>query len=272
MTSRLPTLCSALLLTLAPPVMAADLVLTSGYDGGSYHGVFGRNLAKILAEYGHTVTLTPSAGSVENLARVSSGEAQIGFAQADAYAATRADAEIIGSLGEECLFVAAGAASGVRDEADLQRDGVKVAVGQQGSGSAVSWDYARQLEPDYAKASTYYQGGVLALSKVKTGQLDAFFWVTSPGNLDHKYLQAVRQEGSGLHMIDFNDWDMNDTLPNGEQVYTFRDVELETGLFADTVEVPCTQVLVVANAAMDGRALEDLATAVMMNANRILGR
>lgn len=252
--------------------MAADLTITTGYSGGSYHGVFGKNLAQILNERGHNVELMDSLGSVENLERVTSGEADIGFAQADAYAATNSNAEIIGSLGKECLFVAASDKSSVDDESDLQNEGAKIAVGEQGSGSAVSWDYARELEPDYMAASTYYQGGILALSKVKTGQYDAFFWVTTPDNLDHKYLKAVRQEGSGLHMIDFNDWDMNDDLPNGEAVYEFRDVELETGMFADEVEVPCTSVLVVANPDLETKALEDLATSVMMDSNRIQGK
>jgi len=257
---------------MASGAMASSLTISTGYSGGSYHGVFGKNLAQILSERGHDVSLTPSLGSVQNLQRVSSGEADIGFAQADAYAATNSGAEIIGSLGKECLFVAASENSSVDDESNLQSEGAKIAVGEQGSGSAVSWDYARELEPDYMAASTYYQGGILALSKVKTGQYDAFFWVTTPDNLDHKYLKAVRQEGSGMKMIDFNDWDMNDTLPSGEQVYEFRDVELETGMFADSVEVPCTSVLVVANPNLETKALEDLATSVMMDSNRIQGK
>ena len=260
------------MIAFATTAMAADVVISTGIEGGTYHGVYGTNLAQILAEHGHRATLSPSAGSVENLQRVGNGEAQISFTQADAYAATRSTAEIIGSLGEECLFIAASDASGIDDEDDLQSGNRKIAVGEQGSGSAVSWDYARELEPGYMASSTYYQGGILALSKVKTGQFDAFMWVTSPDNLDHKYLKAVRQEGSGLRMIDFNDWDMNDQLPNGDSVYEFRDVALETGMFADEVEVPCTDVLVVADGNMDSSALEDLATAVMMNSNRIRGQ
>jgi len=251
---------------------AESLTITTGQQGGTYYDVFGVNLGNIMAERGYDVTLQPSLGSVENLERVAKGNAQIGFAQADAYAATNSNVEIIGSLGEECLFIAASETSNVDDEDDLQKEGSSIAVGRQGSGSAVSWDYARKLEEDYMKASTYYQGGVLALGRVKTGQYDAFMWVTSPENLNHKYLQAVRQEGSGLQMIDFNDWDMNDKLPNGNQVYTFRDVKLETGMFADKVEVPCTEVLVVASPDMDYSAMEDLATSVMMDSNRIQGK
>lgn len=251
---------------------ASEIIITSGYTGGSYHDVLGTNLAEILSEHGHDVTLLESSGSVQNLERLTDGEADIAFTQADAYAANRSSAEIIGSLGEECLFIASSDASGIDDEDDLQSGNRKIAVGEQGSGSAASWDYARELEPGYMTSSTYYQGGILALSKVKAGNLDAFLWVTTPGNYDHKYLKAVRQEGSGLRMIDFNDWDMNDTLPNGEQVYEFRDVDLESGMFADSVEVPCTDLLVVANADLESSALEDLATAVMMNASRIQGK
>ena len=262
---------AALSVALVGSVSAAEVSISSGIEGGSYHDVLGTNLAEILSEHGHSVTLLESGGSVDNLQRLSAGEAQIGFTQADAYAATRSSAEIIGSLGEECIFVAASDASGVDDESDIQAEGVKIAVGEKGSGSAVSWDYARELEPDYMAASTYYQGGILALSKVKAGTLDAFLWVTTPGNYEHKYLKAVRQAGSGLHMIDFNDWDMNDKLPNGEQVYEFRDVDLETGVFADNVEVPCTDLLVVASPDLDSSVMEDLATAVMMNSGRIQG-
>lgn len=266
------TILTAVVMAASASVMAADLTISTGYSGGSYHNVFGKNLGKILSERGHTVSLAESLGSVENLSRIELGEADIGFSQADAYAASDPNVEIIGSLGKECLFVAASENSNVNDEDDLQSEGVRIAVGEQGSGSAVSWNYARQLEPDYMKASTYYQGGILALSKVKTGQYDAFFWVMTPDNLDHKYLKAVRQEGSEMKMIDFNDWDMNDTLSNGESVYEFHDVELETGMFADSVEVPCTDVLVVANTNLDAKSLEDLATSVMMDSNRIQGK
>lgn len=264
---------AALAASLSLSAQAAEITVSTGYDGGSYHGVFGRNLGRILAEHGHDVTLQPSAGSAENLERVAAGKAQVGFAQADAYAALQSDTEIIGSLGQECLFVVTSEEGSIDDEDQLQAEGVKIAVGRQGSGSALSWDYARQLESGYAETSTYYQGGNLALSKVRTGQLDAFFFVTTPGNFDHKFFKTVNSDGSGLRFIDFNDWDMNDDLPNGEPVYEFRDVVVDESGWMDTeVEVPCTDVLVTADGDMDYAALEDLATAVMTNSNRIQGK
>lgn len=259
---------------MAPLAMADDITITTGYEGGSYHGVFGRNMSMILTEQGHEVETVSSAGSIENLNRVAGGEADLGFAQADAYMfwSTRntGNVEVIGSLGKECLFVATGENSGIDGEGDLQNK--KIAVGEKGSGSAVSWQYAQQLEPDYLDTSTFFQTGALALSKVKSGQLDAFFWVTSPGNLDHKFIRAVMAEGSDLKMIDFDNWGMNDDLPTGEPVYEFRDITIAKGMIFDTeVEVPCTDVLVIGSPDMGTDALEDTASALLMNSNRIQG-
>lgn len=259
------------------PALADDITITTGYAGGSYHNVLGNNLGQILGERGHDVTLQESAGSIENIERVASGDAQLGFAQADAVAFwsdrnAGANVQIIGSLGSECVYIAAGEHSGIDDEDDLE-EGVKIAVGDQGSGSAVSWQYLQQLEDDYQETSTYFRGGVLAMSQVKGGQLDAFLWVTSPENLDHKYLRAALADGSGMKLIDVDDYSLNEELPNGEQVYEFRDVVVKEGTFSDTeVEVPCTSVLVIASETASGTVLEDVATAVMMNSNRIQGK
>lgn len=259
----------------APLLASANVAITSGATGGTYHGVYGQNLSQILKERGHTVEVMTSAGSVENIRRVASGEAQVGFAQADAlaYTSQREDtnaAMILGSLGQECIYVAVADNGPIDDEDDLEH--AKIAVGAEGSGSAVTWHYAQSLEDDYANASTHYVGGALALGQVKAGRLDAFLWVTSPTNLNHKFLQIVRGQNSGLRLIDFDDYDINDTLDNGQQVYEFRDVDVEAGAFADDIETACTDVLVLANDAQDTQAIDDLATAVLMNANRITGQ
>ena len=258
-------------------VMADDLRISTGASGGTYHNVFGVNLADIMREQGFQPETLTSKGSAENLDRIVNGEADVGFTQADALALwltkhPGAGVEILGKLGQECVYLAVSDNGDVQDESDLDNAGASIAVGDQGSGSAMTWDYLRTLNEDYQSASTYYQGGIRALAKVKTGELDAFLWVTSPENLNHKFLQAVRTSGSGMHLVDVDDYGLNNKLPNGEQVYEFRDVELEDAMFADTVEVPCTSVLVVASRDLDDTALETVATAVMMNGNRVKGQ
>ncbi|KJZ17452.1 hypothetical protein TW86_04160 [Halomonas sp. S2151] len=253
----------------------ANVTITTGKSGGTYHGTFGANLNQILREHGIPAEVQTSLGSVENLNRIAAGEAQVGFTQGDVLASwlrdnPSANIEIVGELGQECVYVAVNKDGKVSDEDDLT-SGIKIAVGEQGTGSAVSWDYLRTLEDDYAEASTFYQGGIRSLGKVSSGQLDAFMWVTSPDNLNHGYLNAVNASDS-LEIIDLDDYSLNEKLPNGEQVYEFRDVVVKEGTFNDTeVEVPCTDVLVVADPNMDYEAIETVAGAVLMNSNRIRG-
>ncbi|BBI61610.1 hypothetical protein HSBAA_29160 [Vreelandella sulfidaeris] len=158
---------------------AEPLVISSGVAGGTYHNVFGANLSKILHEQRVENNLVASRGSVENLDRLGAGEVDVGFTQADALAAwlnhnPGAAVETIGALGQECVYIATAVDGPIDDEDDLGKEGVKIAVGEQGTGSAETWDYLRTLESDYMKASTFYQGGIRTLAQVKTGQMDAF--------------------------------------------------------------------------------------------------
>ena len=63
--------------------VASDITITTGGKGGSYNTT-GEKLAEMLRGFDHTVTVERSAGSVENINRVASGEATLGFTQLDA--------------------------------------------------------------------------------------------------------------------------------------------------------------------------------------------
>ncbi|WP_339119008.1 TAXI family TRAP transporter solute-binding subunit [Halomonas sp. BMC6] len=257
---------------------AKDVVITAGVQGGTYHDVYGVNLTNILREQRISAEVQASRGSVENLERINAGDADVGFTQADALAAflrsnPTAHLEIVGALGQECVYMAAQKDGKVEDDDDLGEEGVRVAIGERGTGSAESWGFMRTLEPDYQEASVYYQGGIRTLAQVKTGQMDAFMWVTSPDNRNHRFFEAVMQPDSGLVMIDVDSRKLRGELPNGEAVYTLRDVTIAEGFLSDTeVRVPCTDVLVVARGDMEDVAIEAVATAVMMNTNRIRGK
>lgn len=139
-------------LCLSNVVAAADVVITTGQQGLTYNAVYGVNLAGALTEYGYSSTVIPSKGSLDNLDKVASGTAQIGFTQADAYQFWRSrhgneaqKVDIIGELADECVFVAAKKGGKVSDEGDLKA-GVKIAVGEPTSGSYASWQYLQSLE------------------------------------------------------------------------------------------------------------------------------
>lgn len=272
----------AVSLSLATPMAAQaneNIVISTGSKGGSYHNKLGGNTRSVVREYGYQASLMTSKGSIENLNRIATGEADLGFAQADALMSwveknpDKADSiDILAPLGKECVFVAVAEGGKVSDEDDLGNKGVNIAVQKQGSGSAVTWEYLRSLESSYANANTIYKGGVRALGKLKQGKYDAVLWVTTPGNFNHKFLKAVNVKGSGLKIMDLNDYSLNNKLPNGDSVYDFQKIEASNGFFSSSYEVPCTDVLAVANADMDEEKLEALAEVFTMQANRISGQ
>ena len=256
---------------------AADITITTGQQGLTYNAVYGVNLAGALSEYGYKSTVVPSKGSLDNLDKVASGEAQIGFTQADAFQFWRSrhgneaqKVDIIGELGDECVFVAVKDGGKVGSESDL-KEGIKIAVGEPASGSYASWQYLQSLEKDYAKVETYAKGGVRSLAKVTTGEYDAFLWVSAPDRTN-KFLESVNQKGSGLTMISMNGWNVDDKLPNGKAVYELKKAVTESGWLSDSkVKVPCTKTLVVANTDAGDDMLETASTVLLKNLSRVLG-
>lgn len=254
--------------------------LTTGSLGGTYHDVLGVNLRNILRENGIGVEVLESRGSIQNLDRIHDGDADIGFTQADALAGwlrtkPAAEIDILGSLGNECIFMVVHKDSGIEDIGDFTDGSLKIAVGERGTGSAQSWDFIRTLNTDYAEPQVYYQGGIRAMGQVQTGNLDAFLWVTSPNNRQHRFLEAVLIDNSPFRFVNFDDRSLASTLPNGQDVYTTEEVKGREGVrfFGgdEKINTLCTGLTVVADYHLESRVLEEVATSVMMNSNRIVG-
>lgn len=270
-------LTTAILVGLAMPAFADGVTISTGREGLTYNNVYGVNLADALSEYGHQVSLAPSKGSLENLDRVAGNQAQIGFAQSDAFMFWKGkngnlaqQIELSGELGEECVFVAVRKDGPIKSEDDIKA-GVKIAVGETTSGSFASWSYLQTLNASYAKAETYAKGGLRSLAKLNTGEYDAFLW-TAAINKSNEYLEVVTAKGSGLTILDLNDWDLNNKLPNGKTVYEFKKAVIDPGVISDTkVEVPCMKTLVITNAGSDEKLLDDVASTMLKNSARITG-
>ena len=134
-----------LLLLFATPALAEGPIITTGGKTGSYIKV-GHNLKALLGT-GEVIT---SKGSVENLDRLVKGEAQIGLVQMDAYAwyalkhpEVETELEIMGSLYEECAYLAVNTGGKVLNEDDLQSvQNATIAIGSKGSGTAAVRDQA----------------------------------------------------------------------------------------------------------------------------------
>jgi len=258
-------------------VAVAGPVITTGAKGGSYIKV-GHNL-KAAVEGSTVVT---SKGSVQNMDRImqeegTEGKAHIGIVQMDAYAWYTAKhpgaenkLEIMGPIYEECVYIAINTKGNFDSEDGLQnKDGDKsrtIAVGKKGSGTAVTWDYMRQLEPKYKASAVAYKGGVRALGKLASkanGNINAVMWVAKPG-LSGKMLETVLNN-ENLHFVDVNDMDLNDKYkPTGEPIYNFKTIDLAKGFLNDTeIKTICVDAAIIADADMDEDILEHVSDQIL---------
>lgn len=159
--------------------------ITAGDPSGVYYG-YSHQLAQALESSLHAdVTVLQSDGSVENLLRVGSGEAILGFAQGD----TAADAlfgegkfpdplpiAAVARVYDEYVHVVVPEDSPVQSIADLA--GRRVSLGARNSGvhviservllaSGVPIDAVRNVEFGLEES----------IAALKSGSIDAFFWV-----------------------------------------------------------------------------------------------
>lgn len=183
-------------------------------------------------------------GSMENLERLAKGEAQFGFAQLDAYGQYLKTGgkplEIVAGLGKECGYLVVKKEGKVTSEKDLRRaKDATIAIGEEGSGSAITWQYMTRLVPDYKNAKIVFQGGTRAINQLDTpGGPDAFLFVAAPGNLNNQLFQAVNANKS-LKFVDIDKGGLDEQLPGGKPVYQFEKVSVCSG-WGCGIETICT--------------------------------
>ncbi len=265
----------------AAQTLAENVVITTGGRGGSYFQT-GERLAAVLEEYDYETEVQRSRGSVENIERIANNEAAIGFTQLDALAwwmnrnpapADNKRIKVLGNLFPECVYIAVNKKGPIGDEDDLQSDKGKIAVQKRGSGSAVTWEYMRELEPGYAKSQILFKGGMQLLVQLADnpdGDINAFMWVSNPQNLDQRFLKTVLNN-ENLELIDVDDKDLNDKFkPLDRAIYRFEEPEVAKGFILDEeVETICMDAVVVASVSADDEMLDDVADILINHRNRL---
>jgi TRAP transporter TAXI family solute receptor len=155
------------------------IVLATGQAGGAYQA-FGERYAAVLARDGIAVELRATAGSVENLALLAAGEADIGFVQSGlGGAAPPANVVALGSLYLEPLWLFLREGFVISDIGDLA--GARVNVGAEGSGTravALTLLAASGVTTEEARLSAL--PATAAAAALAAGELDAVFLVASP--------------------------------------------------------------------------------------------
>ncbi len=164
----------------APP---KKIIITTGGESGAYYR-FAQRYAAILAKNGITLEVQTSAGSLENLERLKSNAAQVGFVQGGVVP-QREDPEAdddsgllsLGSLFYEPVWVFYRGDKVLTRLTELQ--GKRIAIGQEGSG-------IRQLAQQMLAVNEIEPGdqllplsGLTAAEELQQGRIDAAFVIAA---------------------------------------------------------------------------------------------
>jgi TRAP transporter TAXI family solute receptor len=161
----------------APPPTRVRMA-TGSPDGAYYR--FAQEYRRILAEDGITLEIVPTAGSIENLSRLASGDVSLALVQGGC--ASEADSEALWSLGglfTEPVWAFTRAGLAVERLSDLK--GTRVAVGEPGSGTealALQMLAINGVTP--ATATFVRKGPAESVRALLSGTVDAALFVASP--------------------------------------------------------------------------------------------
>jgi TRAP transporter TAXI family solute receptor len=153
--------------------------MATGADGGAYQA-FGRRYAEILARDGIAVELIETAGSVENLRLLDSGEADIGFVQSGLAGLFETSAVTgLGTLYREPLWLFIRAGFAPVDIGDLV--GKRLIIGEPGSGTrAVAVELLAANSVTDGNTEFLELGGDDAERALLRGEADAAFLIGAP--------------------------------------------------------------------------------------------
>jgi len=187
----------------APP---RHVVMTSGGESGAYYQ-FAKRYAAILARSGITLEVLTSEGSVQNLDRLKSGEAQIGFVQGgviEPVDESRIDEEpenwgllSLGSMFYEPVWVFY---QGKTIERLSELRGKRIAIGQEGSGIR---QLAQRLLEDNDidfRQNTVPISGLDAAEELQQGRIDAAFIIAA----EHAPVVQVLLRSPGVKLMNFS--------------------------------------------------------------------
>jgi TRAP transporter TAXI family solute receptor len=162
----------------APP---RRITMTTGSEQGAYHA-FGKQYAAVLAKSGITLDLKPSAGSIENIKRLSDETSGVSVGLVQGGLATAETAPSLTSLGRtflEPLWVFQRAANKADRLSALA--GKKIAVGLEGSGTRPLATSILASSGVTAQSSTWVGLAAKASADaLRAGEVDAIFLSMSP--------------------------------------------------------------------------------------------
>ncbi|WP_189196392.1 TAXI family TRAP transporter solute-binding subunit [Micromonospora fulviviridis] len=203
------------------PTEPVRIRIATGSPTAVYHA-FGQSLAALLNRElpGVRASVVVTAASAQNVRLVGSGEAELGFTQADVlppHAPEHPTVLAVARVYDDLLHLVTTAGGPVRTLADLR--GRRVSVGADGSGTEVT---ATRLLTVAQLGGTVVQehlGLDDSVAALRAGRIDAFFF---SGGLPVRGVAELAGRTS-VRMVDLGEW--TEPLRRGYgQVYVTRDI------------------------------------------------
>ncbi|GAA2358250.1 TAXI family TRAP transporter solute-binding subunit [Nonomuraea africana] len=155
----------------------AELRFATGPSGGPYE-VLGARLATELRRRGFAVRVVRTAASIENLAMLADGRADLGLSLADsadeAVRVRRTRVSALARMYMNYVHLVVRTDSGIQRIEDLA--GRAVSIGAEGSGTAFTAERVLAKAPIGEPARTFRLGLDESLATLAAGGVDAFFW------------------------------------------------------------------------------------------------
>ncbi|WP_323373861.1 TAXI family TRAP transporter solute-binding subunit [Plantactinospora alkalitolerans] len=207
--------------------------------GQSLAGILNRELPDV------TASVVVTAASAENVSLVSSGQAELGFTQADILpvaAPAGAGMSAIARVYDDLLHLVTRAQGPIHQLEDLR--GRRVAIGAPGSGTAVTAGRLLAVaEVDDDLAETLRLGIDDSVAALRAGKIDAFFF---SGGLPVKAVADFAAETSA-RFVDLGQW-VEPLRRSYREVYVGRDIPASAYGTEPVTTVAVPNYLVVATA------------------------
>jgi len=243
---RIQSLLSILLLTLSLPwAHAAEttdtetgITISAGREGLGYWGIATR-LQTVARESSLPIDILESVGATENLKRLADPNSPVSLAltQSDAlrryldlHPGFQVDLEIFESIGKECVFVITDKNSDLHSEEDLRAPGTghRLAIQSTDSGSAVTFELMRTLDPGLESTDVVYMDTQTAMDQLGADTpdaVDAVMLVHRP-KVHSAELRRALTNPERFRLLSFDNPKLSGKLPNGDPVYAPMDVPL----------------------------------------------
>lgn len=234
----------------------AAVVLSSGVEGGGYWNAGVRLQAVAAKEVALGVENLPSAGSLENLARLldKSSPVNLAFAQADAlqlylgkHPEEFENLSLLENIGQECVFVVTSADSAMRTDADMHAaKNLRLGIASADSGIAVTFEYMASQVPELADVTVTYADTLAAMKAMGTdsASVDAVMMVHRPRELSAEVKYALANPDR-FRFLQLSDERFTESQWNSKKIY--RTMDLAMSGMDEPLQTVCVLGLLLAN-------------------------